>query len=100
VQFGRVFQDGRVLALHAGITKRSERLGRLGEESLLEFPIHPRLGDNPGSIARADLLLVTLDQKIDSGGIDITLLQENAFERAHAKFHIRQVGASAHVRAA
>src|SRR5258706_9288103 len=89
VQFGRVLHDVRVLALHAGITKRSERLCRFGEESLLEFPIHPRLGYNLRPIAGANFFLVSLDQKIDRCWIDITLLTENAFERAHAELHFR-----------
>src|SRR5262249_10205600 len=85
--------DGCVLALHAGITKRSKRLCWFGEKSLLEVLIEPRPGYNSSPIPGPDFFLVGLDQKIDRRRIDITLLMENTFEGADAEFHFRQVGA-------
>jgi hypothetical protein len=78
-----------VLTLEACKPKRSKRLRGFGEEFLLELPVRPRLGHNLGPVAGTDFRLISFDQDIDRGGIDIALLQENTFERAHAKLHIR-----------
>ena len=52
--------------------------------------IGPGAGHHAGAVARADLGLVGLDQKVERGGIDIALLGQDGFERAHAQFGLGQ----------
>ena len=56
---------------------------------MFKLLIHPRLGYNSGPVSGADFFLVSLDQKIERCRIDVTLLMENTFERAHAELHFR-----------
>jgi hypothetical protein len=54
--------------------------------------IGPGLGHHAGAVARADLLLVGLDQKVERGRIDIALFGQHGFQRAHAQLGFRELG--------
>ena len=49
------------------------------------------LGDDPRAVVRADLGLVGLDDGVERGRVDVALLGQNRFERAHAQLGLGQV---------
>jgi hypothetical protein len=67
-------------------------LRRLAEEPLFEIVIHPCLGNDFGTISRANLFLIPLDQEIDGRWIDIALLKQDGLKRANTQFGFRQMG--------
>ena len=50
--------------------------------------IAPGFGDDALAVARTDLGLIGLDNDVERGRIDIALLAQNGFERAHAQLHL------------
>ena len=62
------------------------------EQPLAIGRIGPGPGDDAGAVARADLLLVGLDQEIERGRIDVAFFGQHRFQRAHAQLGFRQFG--------
>lgn len=62
---------------------------RIGEKPLLEFGIDPGTRHQPGAVARPDFVLVGIDQCIERGRIDETLLDKQGFERHHPQGRVR-----------
>src|SRR5690242_19082078 len=81
-----------MLALAAGVADLGDCGRAVLEQPLLVFRIDPGLGNDEGAVARADLLLVGLDQKVERGGVDIALLGQHGFERANAQLRFRKLG--------
>jgi hypothetical protein len=52
----------------------------------------PGLGHHAGAVARADFLLIGLDQEVERGRIDVTLLAQHGLQRAHAQLRFRELG--------
>ena len=61
--------------------------------AFLKLGIGPGLGDDDRAVARADLGLVGLDDGVERGRIDVALLGQHGFQRAHAKLRLRQLRA-------
>ena len=59
----------------------------------LKVRIAPRLGDDLRADMRADLGFIKLDDAIERGGFDISLVDQNGFERAHPEIHLGKIGA-------
>ena len=53
--------------------------------------IAPGLGDHMRAVARADLGLVGLDQEVERRRVDIALLGQHRFERAHAQLGLGEL---------
>ena len=85
---GRVLDRDQVIADTVDQAERLHRLGRVLDQRVLERRIGPRLGDDAGAVVRADLGLVRLDHHVERGRIDIALLGQHGFERAHAQLHL------------
>ncbi len=66
---------------------------RVVEQALPVGRIGPRPGDDAGAVARPDLRLVGLDERIERGGIDVALLGEDRLQRAHAKLRLGELRA-------
>ena len=71
----------------------ADRRGAVGEQRTLELGIGPRLGDDARAAMRANLGLVGLDQGVERDRIDIALLGQDCFKRAHAQLRLGQFGA-------
>src|SRR5262249_46280407 len=71
--------------------KDANRLSRVGKERCLEHGIVPGLGDRVSPDMRTDSGLVGLDDLIESGGLDISLFNENGLERAYPEIHLREL---------
>ena len=80
-----------VLALSSGITEFGNRGRGISQQTGAIRGIGPGAGDHAGAVPRPDLGLVGFDQEIERGRIDITLLGQDGFERAHAQFGLGQV---------
>ena len=93
VQLRRVLDRDQVIADAVEQTERGDRLAGVLEQRLLERRIAPGLGDDAGAVMRADLGLIGLDDGVERRRIDIALLGQHGFERAHAQLHFRQLGA-------
>jgi len=63
------------------------RPSRVLEQCLPECWIGPRLGDDARAHCAADLGLVGFDDGVERGGLDIALLGQDRFERAHTELH-------------
>src|SRR5205823_2731302 len=79
-----------VLALAARIADRRDGGRRILQQFLAEGGIGPGLGDDARAVVRANLLLIGLDQQIERSRLDIALLGQDRFERAHADLHLGQ----------
>ena len=86
----RVFNHHHVLALRPTVPEFSNGGSTVGEQTLPVCGIDPRPRDHAGAIARTDLRLVTLDDRIDRGRIDHALLDQYRLERLDAERHIRR----------
>ena len=84
----RVLDRHQVLADAAGEAERADRLRRILEQRALERRIGPGPGDDAGAVARPDPGLVGLDDHVERGRIDIALLGQHRFQRAHAQLHL------------
>ena len=68
----------------------ADRRGGVFQQRLPECRIGPGLGDHLRAVVRADLGLVGLDDGVERGRLDIALLGQDRFERAHADLHLGQ----------
>src|SRR4051794_25496681 len=87
----RVFERDQMAADRADEAERIGRLGRVREQPALEFGIAPGARDDTGAVMRPDLRLARLDDPVEHGRIDIALLGQDRFERAHPELHVRQL---------
>jgi hypothetical protein len=67
---------------------RVRRLGRVGQEPAFELGIDPGACDDAGADMRADPCFDILDDLVERGRIDISLLGQDGFERAHPQLHL------------
>ena len=81
-----------MFALAAGVAQFGDRRRRIGEQPLAVVGIDPGAGNDAGAVARADLLLIGLDQQIERRRIDVALLGQQRLQRAHAQVGFRQFG--------
>ena len=79
-----------MIADPAGESDRADRLGGIFQQRLLERRIDPGLGDDLGAVVRTDPGLIGLDDGVERGGIDITLLGQDRLQRAHAQLRLGQ----------
>ena len=93
VALRRVLDRDQMIADPAHVAHRGDRLGGVLQQRLLERRIGPGLGDDDRAVARADLGLVGLDDGVERGRIDVALLGQHGFQRAHAKLRFRQLRA-------
>ena len=93
VPLRRVLDRDQMVADAAHVAHRGDRLGGVREQRLLERRIGPGLGDDDRAVARADLGLVGLDDGVERRRVDVALLGQHGFERAHAKLRLRQLRA-------
>ena len=71
------------------VAELGDRCGRVGQQALLEFRIDPGVRHDPRAVARADLVLVGVDHRVERGRIDEPLLDEQRFERHDPQGRIR-----------
>src|SRR6267143_1567889 len=76
------------LALAADVAQLRDGGGGVGEQPLLEGGIDPGLRDDARAVARADLRLVGVDQRVERLGIDEALVHQQRFQRAHAELDV------------
>src|SRR5260221_13591677 len=76
-----------------GKTQRTDRRGGVGEETVLEIGVRPRLGDNARPDMGTDLGLVGVNDEIKRLRVYIALLGQDGFERAHAQLHLAELRA-------
>ena len=86
----RVLDGDQVIADRADMAQRADRGGGVLQERLLESGIGPRLGDDTGAVARPDLGLVGLDDGVERRRVDVALLGQDGFQRAHAQLRLGQ----------
>ena len=86
-----VLDHDQVAADLAEMAHRVDRLGSVLEQPLLERRIGPGARDDAGADMRADLGLVGFDDLVEDGRVDVALLGQHRFERAHAQRHLGQL---------
>ena len=74
------------------IVELGDRRGRVLQQPRAIGRIAPGLRDHADAVARADLLLIEIDQEIEGRRIDIAFLGQDRFQRAHAQLGLRQIG--------
>src|ERR1700722_7556386 len=84
-----VLHDHHVFALDARIAKLVDGFGSIAQKSLLELRIRPRLGDDAGPVVRADLVLISVYELVDSDGVEQLLFDQQRFYRFHAERYLR-----------
>ena len=87
---GRVGHGHHVLALAATVAKRGD-----GRRGVTKQPIkvgtgRPGLGHHLRTVARANAGLVSVDQLIQRGRVDVAFLREHGLQRAHAQIHFAE----------
>ena len=65
----------------ADVAEFGDRGARIGKQALLELGVEPRARDNARAVARPDLVLISVDQRVERGRIDQPLLDQQGFER-------------------
>ena len=72
----RIFDDEHVFALHPAVSQLVDGCPGIREQSLFVGGIHPGASDNTGTVARADLVFIGIDQNVERRGIDEPLLNQ------------------------
>ncbi len=90
MQLRFVFEHEDVLALAARIAEGVDRGRAVLKQPFAVGRIAPGFRHHMGTVARPDLGLVGLDQKVESGRVHIAFLGQNGFERADAQLRLRQ----------
>ena len=85
-----VLKRDDVFALTSGIAEFGDRRGGIFQETGAIGRVGPCASNDAGAVARADLGLVSFDQEIERGRIDITFFGQNRLEGAHAQLGLRQ----------
>jgi hypothetical protein len=73
--------------------ERADRRGRVLEQRFLEGGIDPGACYDLGAIVRADAGLVSLDDGVERGRIDIAFFGQDGLERAHPQLCLAELGA-------
>jgi hypothetical protein len=79
-----------VLALAAGVAERGDGRRGIGQQPFAKGRVDPGPRHHARAVARADAGLVGVDQRVERGGVDVALLREHGFERAHAQVHLAE----------
>ena len=88
-----VFSSGdHVLALPAAIAEFGDGRRRVVQQARAILRIAPGARDDAGAVARPDLVLVGLDDRVERRRIDIALFDQQRFERAHAQRDFGEFG--------
>ena len=87
---GRVLDRDQMIADAAHMAERADGLGGVLEQGLAECRVGPGLGDDARAVVRPDLGLIGLDDGVERGGLDIALLSQDRFQRAHPDLHLGQ----------
>jgi hypothetical protein len=74
----RILDDGDMLAAAPAVTELADRLGAVLEEARLEVGIAPGMRHDMRAVARPDLHLIGLDDRVERGGVDQALLDEHS----------------------
>ena len=77
--------DQHVLPLHAGVAQLGDGRGGVGQQALLEGGIDPGPCHHARAVARADLVFVSVDQRIERRGIHQPLFHQQGFQRFDAQ---------------
>ena len=76
-------------ALAADVAELGDRRGRVGQQALLVGGVDPGARHHARAVARPDLVLVGVDQRVERGRIDQPLLDQQRFERLHPQGRVR-----------
>ena len=87
---GRILDHHHVLALLAAETEFRDRLVGVRQQALLVGGINPGPRHHLRAVARANLVLVGVDQRVERGPIDQSLFDEQRFQRLHSQGHVRR----------
>ena len=88
---GSVLDGNQMVADPALVTERAHRLGAVVEQRPFERGIAPGLGNDARAGVGADLGLVGLDDEIERSRIDVALLGQDRFQRAHAQLRLGEL---------
>jgi hypothetical protein len=92
VDGGGVGDRDQVVGLGAAEAELGDRLGAVGQQPLAIGRVGPGARHHPGAVARADVALVQLDDRVDGVGGDQALGDQQRLQGAGAQGHLR-VGA-------
>ena len=84
----RVRHRDHVLALQAVVAERRDRGRGVAQQPGAEARVEPCSGDDTRTVARTDARLVRLDERIQCGRVDVTLVDEDAFQGPHPQVHL------------
>ena len=88
---GRVLDRHHVLALTADEAQGGNGGCRILAEPLAVGRIGPGFGDHLGAVARSDLDLIGLNQRINGRWIDIAFLDQDGLECAHPQLDLGEM---------
>src|SRR6266850_2873944 len=81
MQLGRIFDRNQIPSLRASIPEFRDRAGSIIEQTLAKRRISPRLGDDSCAIARANLVFISIDDRIERRRIDKPLFLKDRLKR-------------------
>src|ERR1700722_9716833 len=87
----RILHGNDIFALPAGVAQLGDRYRSVVHQPSAKLWIVPRPRNYASAIARANFILIVIDQRIKRLRIDITSFRQNALERANAKLSLRQL---------
>ena len=73
---GSVFDDHHMRPLAALVAKFGDCRSRIGEKAFLVLWIDPGACDDARAVARSDLVLIRVDQRVEGGRIDQPFLDQ------------------------
>ena len=79
-----------MLALLAAIAKLCDRVIGVRQQTLLVCWIAPGLRDHAGAVARSDLVLERVDERVERVAIHQSFFDQQGFERLHAQRQVRR----------
>jgi hypothetical protein len=88
VHLGCVLDRDHVLALTAGEPHLGDRSGRIFEQPLLERRIGPCACHDLRAVARPDLALVRLDDRVERCRVDQTFFHQQRFQCLHSQSRV------------
>ena len=83
----------QMIADPSHFSKRAGRFARVLEKRPPKSRSGPRFGDNLRANMRTDFGFIKLDDAIERGGFDVSLLDQDRLERAHPQLHLGKIGA-------
>src|SRR5919201_6514184 len=89
----RILDRDQMVADAALVPERAHRLGAVVEQRAFERWVVPCLGHHARAGMRADLSLIGLDDEIERGGVDVSLLGQDGLERAYAQLPLGELRA-------